>query len=257
MPFSYSNVDPETAETLRIIPEEVQNELIQIGANWRRDKFRIAELTIQMVKAVKDGRFYLFQNVLPGTRPGASVMSIYDAVSVLLGREVSPRTIRYWVQVISAFTPEQVEKYHILPFDHFAVASHAEDPAATLDLALAQTVVNNGIIPTSDWLATQTMAGGSIPPEPEYMSMELQVERIMDKIEDATPAAKDEVKSEILELTDAFGRVMRVSGRALDLIRKTESAPPDVQAAKTLVSLLDKIIEIFEFVFPGIAGGLK
>lgn len=266
MSFSLSNLEPETAEVLRIIPDNVQNELIQIGANWRRDKFRIAELTMQMIKAVKDGRFYLFKNVEPGTRPGASVMGVYDAVSVLLGREVSPRTIRYWVQVIGVFTPEEVDKYHILPFDHFAVASHAEDPVAALELAMAQTIANHGVMPTSDWLATEIAAGDAPPEEPDYISLDLQADRIMQEGTDYItghelvplepgPEVKEEIKAEIVGITQAFQRVWRVSGRALDKIRRGQLEDPG--QASLVVEMLDKIVEVFESLFPGISDGLK
>lgn len=252
-PFEFSNVSPETKAFLELIPDDLQSEIIQIGTDWRRDKFRIAYVTLELVEIVKAGNFSKFQKYKTlyqeGQRPPVSVMAVYDGISVLLSREASPRTVRYWAGVLKHFPSEIVSNYDVLSFDHFAVASQAVDPTAALDLCLAQTVANSGIPPTADWLEdTLIRQGGIQVPQPpdnfDTLSPEAQADRIVESNADSAEGFEPD-RSRILETIRHAGEVflslIRVAQRGYDALQRNKVDPTD-QTFEELLKDLEAVV---------------
>jgi len=206
--MSLSTITPGVKALFDLFPDEFLEWLRSIGDRGNRDKFDIAEQTAILVDAVKSGRFDMFPKyakLYPGQlRPPVSVMDVYDFMSLATKGIASPRTIRYWSDVIRKHDLEDIRQFSdVLPFDHFAVASHADDPHEALELAMSQTIVNHGVPPTADWLAgnmTRTVAHPDLPAyPPDYISPELHAEsfasdRPADPLEEDQPDTPAEVK---------------------------------------------------------------
>ncbi|MDD1710724.1 MAG: hypothetical protein LUQ37_07465 [Methanoregulaceae archaeon] len=224
-----STITPGVKALFDLFPDEFLEWLRSMGDRSNRDKFDIAEQTMVLIDAVKSGNFSHFPKyakLYPGQlRPPVSIMDVYDFMSLATKGIASPRTIRYWSDVIRKHDLEDIRRYSdVLPFDHFAVASHADDPHEALELAAVQTDVNHGVPPTADWLAQNMNRTVAHPDLPEYLPDSLSPELHLEQLSRERPADPSQEEDQepplqvkLSRLYETLNEIRRISMRIADL----------------------------------------
>ena len=98
----------EIAILNKVIPDELLNELIQLGASISQQQWRIGDITNEII-------VYCTANKID-----IPVMGIYSGVGKLTGKSVS--SVRMYSDMSGFFSPEIRDQYGFLPFSHFFLA---------------------------------------------------------------------------------------------------------------------------------------
>lgn len=142
-------------DIIKLLPDEIQAQLIQISCNWRTQKWWIGDIVNYLKALVRERAF------------DASIIDCYKAVAYLLNQEVSWRTVEH-IGAIAAFYSDPIRvEFDDLPFSHFATAMKYGDRwREVLELSQFQ-MGEYGKPPSAEWLEWR-MAGGVniVPPEP-------------------------------------------------------------------------------------------
>lgn len=240
--FSLSMIPPGVRALFDILPDSLIERLLEIGDQGNLGKFEIAFDTIELVDIIKAGEFFKFSRYKDkypdGGRPPVSVMDVYEFMSLATRGLAAPRTIRYWSDVIRKFPVDLIRQYgEVLPFDHFAVAIHATNPREAIELAMAQTVANEGIPPTADWLVANMTRTAAHPELPEYPPDYISPERL----ESERREQAGEVVGDIAETGEAVGKWIELYNLINEIRRATERITD--QIARGMYSTPDPIRE--------------
>lgn len=138
-----------------LLPNEAQEELIQLADTQSRIEFRVGDI-------VGETLAWNMQN-----DKAISVMELYSAVGAFAGK--SARTIRDYATVSAFYPPKLRESYSVLRFDHFRQAmTLGPDWEAALQWACEQ-VDELGRPASVDAMVAQFQPGVEQEPvEPEY-----------------------------------------------------------------------------------------
>jgi len=140
-------------------PNEIQDELLQLGENMGASRWRIGDLALLLVEMVKQTKL----KDASGNLVGAA--HVYFAVSIMVKGEIKPRTVEYYASLADFYPPTLRSDYEPLPFSVFYYARTFGDKwRDVLDFAM-EYVEEHGTIPTVGHLAKQFEAINE-PPEP-------------------------------------------------------------------------------------------
>lgn len=99
----------------QVIPDELQNDLIQIGENLSRDKWKIGDIANEIKQLTRERLL------------NCSIMDVYSFVAQLLRDEFSARTIEYYAGLSGFYDCNTREEFHPLSHSHFAYARQYGD----------------------------------------------------------------------------------------------------------------------------------
>jgi hypothetical protein len=151
---------------LKIIPDSIVIECIAIGDVIRQKSWRIGDIVNEIKREILES---------PRQYADVEIMTIYEAVSVMLNHEYSARTVREYAYLAEKFPPKLRDAYEVLPFSHFRFAATCRDALAVLDLSLAR-CIDKGHPPTVAWLAVMVLDSSQpiLPEIPEGFELESQ-----------------------------------------------------------------------------------
>lgn len=108
----------------KIIPINLQDQLMAIRDSMSRDSWGIGDISIQIVNLNRDN----------GT--GATETEIHKAIGSIVGK--ASRTIREYIQVSQFYDDHDRELYDVLTFGHFRLALTTSDPRSALEWAVSE-----------------------------------------------------------------------------------------------------------------------
>jgi len=106
----------------QIIPDEYQNELIQIGEKVSENSFRIGDIANHCISI----------NHLSGN--DITNQNVYVAIAEFCGRQA--RTVRYYAEIALRYSPDIRQKYSEIKFDTFRFASRFSNWEEILEYAM-------------------------------------------------------------------------------------------------------------------------
>lgn len=118
------------------IPDELQNDLIQIGENLSRDKWKIGDIANEIKQLTRERLL------------NCSIMDVYSFVAQLLRDEFSARTIEYYAGLSGFYDCNTREEFQPLSHSHFAYArQYGDRRLEVLNLAM-DTLAQTGKVPS-------------------------------------------------------------------------------------------------------------
>jgi hypothetical protein len=115
----------------KVVPENLQSELITIGAADKMLKFRLGDIALEVIE-------YVHQNKL--CKPDGERLNEYDicaAIGMFCGRD--GRTVREYKDISKKYPHELRQKYDDLSFSHFRIAVRSAEPIKLLEWCMDQT----------------------------------------------------------------------------------------------------------------------
>jgi hypothetical protein len=135
-----------------IVPDNLQAELIQIGADSSNGCWRIGDITITVLESVR-----LNQS-------GATAQEVFSAVGAFCGK--SARTVREYAYLAGEYHQRDRDEFQTLSIDHFRVASRLETGVRYTALSWAEAQVETlGRPATVDAMQAAFGDGGEQPQE--------------------------------------------------------------------------------------------
>lgn len=136
-----------------IVPNDLQAELIQIGADHSNGCWRIGDITHAVLESVRQNQ------------TGTTAQEVFSAVGAFCGK--SARTVREYAQLAAIYSEDTRMEFQTLSIDHFRVAARLQDGGVrytALQWAEAQ-VETLGRPATVDAMQAAFGDGAEQPPE--------------------------------------------------------------------------------------------
>ena len=212
------------------VPDEVQNEIIQIGENLSRDKWLIGDFA----NTIKG---YVREQLL-----NCSIMDVYLFVSQLLRDEFSARTIEYYSGLSAFFEPGIRAEFQVLSHSHFAYArQYGDDWLKVLNLAMdIMDQSMSGKVPSVAQLDYVLMQRGgvlnSLPPEPDVPFEQIQ------GIEDEQTVETDYINSIISVPLKAAITALETLQKILQGFGRSEQANKLGEIVRELQQSIDSVL---------------
>jgi hypothetical protein len=197
----------KATELLKVLPDHIFIYCAAIALDTRKLSFRIGQIANEIKGHLEaDGQIAEEMNT---QRPDKySVMDVYEAVSIMLNHEYSPRTVRDFARIESLFDKDVQEEFDILPFSHFRFAAQLPKPLEGLQISMAETGRRNGTPPPVSWLE-HWFFSGNYPPEPTVFEPTVNIrDEIADYPDDGGQAVAVKTKPRLWQFTESFETVL-------------------------------------------------